>query len=129
MGGFLTPAQMQDAQLSDPLEDNDEDGRVNYLEYAFLYDPAVADGGSDLIVVPGANPAVSYIQRSDTEAPDYTVEFSTNLVSWTNNVAGQPAVTELVGAPVDQGNGSQRMTVHPVDAEPVGFFRLRVEPK
>jgi hypothetical protein len=130
LGGYLSPAQLQDAQLTDPLEDNDHDGRVNYLEYAFRYNPMEPDYASPLafsiktVSEIGDVPTVSFKKRTDTEAPGYAVCFSTNLVSWTRN-----AVVEMEESPFDHGDGSATVRVRPEGLYTHGFFRLRVEPK
>lgn len=125
LGGYLTPAQMQDPVLTDPLRDNDGDGRSNFLEYALRFNPMQADFSAPLdLSFSGQTPRLSYNKRTDTEAPVYSIDFSTNLVDWVNN-----AVVEVEGSPVDHNDGSATVTVQPVEAIPNGFFRLQVEPE
>lgn len=54
----------------------------------------------------------------------YIAEISTNLSEWTNG----PEYLEQVGTPVDNGDGSETVTLRPVhaDTEPV-FFRVRLQ--
>ncbi len=127
LGGFLTPAEMADALRTDPAGDIDGDGRENFIEYACLSDPTATDAGPLMALTAGNFPAVSYLQRTDTEAPEYVVEISSNLAAWAWNTEGQLPVTEEVGLPVDQGNGSAIVTVRPLEPTPSGFFRLRVD--
>jgi hypothetical protein len=117
LGGFYSPAQMGDPQLTDPAADNDADGLANYLEWAFLTDPARAQGIRPLQLsrAPAsggaAYPGISYRYRIDTEAPDYLVEVSHDLATWLGNLTGQPAVTVEAAPPVDNGDGSWTATV------------------
>ena len=117
LGGFYAPAQLRVPGRTDPAGDNDHDGYGNFLEYAFLTDPskpqAVTPVNYTSVTVPGQGdyPAISYRQRFDTEAPQYTVEISVDLVTWHGNVTGQAPVTATVGTPVSNGDGTSTVTV------------------
>lgn len=136
LGGYLTPEQLANATLTDPQGDIDQDGRKNFLEYAFLTNPVIPDPGSPVtagnVSVPGEGtfPALTFLQRTDTDAPRYTVEVSDDLVNWQGNVEGQPAVTVQVGPAIDHGNGSSTVTIR--DLAPLSsgsserFLRVRV---
>ncbi|OYV06524.1 MAG: hypothetical protein CFE26_05850, partial [Verrucomicrobiales bacterium VVV1] len=136
LGGYLTPSQLANATLTDPQGDIDQDGRKNLLEYAFLTNPILPDSGSPVtlsnVVVPGSGtfPALTFLQRTDTEAPRYIVEVSNDLVSWQGNEAGQPAVTVQVGPAIDHGDGSSTVTIRDVAPLAPGsskrFLRVRV---
>jgi hypothetical protein len=84
------------------------------------------------VVVPGSGtfPALTFLQRTDTEAPRYIVEVSNDLVSWQGNVAGQPAVTVQIGSAIDHGDGSSTVTIRDVAPLAPGsskrFLRVRV---
>jgi hypothetical protein len=82
-------------------DDDDADGLTNFEEYAFGLDPT---GGSSV------NPIISQLDKStkkfsytrrDTTLPDptlnYSVWFSTDLVTWTEDTDA----TETVSGPVD----------------------------
>jgi hypothetical protein len=136
LGGYLTPTQLANATLTDPQGDIDQDGRKNFLEYAFLTNPTVPDQSSPVTlgntIVPGEGtfPALTFRQRNDTDAPRYTVEVSGDLVNWQGNVAGQPAVTVQVGPAIDHGDGSSTVTIRDVTplapGTPERFLRIRV---
>ena len=117
LGGFYDPVQLGVPGRNDPAGDNDHDGYCNFLEYAFLTDPskpqAVTPVNCTSVTVPGQGeyPAISYRQRFDTEAPQYTVEISNDLVTWHGNVTGQAPVTATVGSPVSNGDGTYTVTV------------------
>ena len=136
-GGFYTPAEMAQPQMLAPLGDNDRDGLVNFLEYAFRTDPtrpqAVPVSTSAIVTVPGSGefPAVTFRERMETTAPLYAVEVAIDLSGpWKSNIAGQPAVTLPVGAPVDNGDGTWSITARDVTpitpSTPKRFFRIRV---
>lgn len=136
LGGFLTPAQLADPQLTAPNGDIDGDGLENLVEFAFLTDPTAPQSGSPVtlstVTIPGEGsfPAISYLQRNDTEAPDYIVESSTDLSTWESNSEGQAPVTATVGPAVNHGNGTSTVTVrhviHISPEAPERFLRIRV---
>ena len=135
IAGYYTPQEMQDPLLTDPGADNDHDGHSNYLEYAFLTNPAESEAviayRQTTVAVEGEGnfPAISFRQRLDTEAPDYLVEVSENLATWRSNGDGGPAVTASVGLPVANGDGTSTATVRhlaPLASTPL-FFRVRVQ--
>jgi hypothetical protein len=135
LGGFLTPAGLLNAQLTDPHADNDDDGFGNFLEFAFLTNPALAASkpaiGNGSLSIPGEGefPTISFRQRLDTEAPAYSVEVSSDLLAWTDNGEG-PAVTDAVGQGVDNGDGTITVTVRALTpitpANAPCFLRVRV---
>lgn len=135
-GGFYTPAQIAQPATLAPGGDNDGDGLVNFLEYAFRTNPAapnaVAPVVASNVTVPGEGvfPAFTYRQRMETEAPTYLVEVATDIAGpWQSNVPGQPNVTVQVGAPVNNGDGTWSVIarhVQPITpAAPKRFFRVR----
>ncbi|MGI8602795.1 MAG: hypothetical protein ACR2OZ_07315 [Verrucomicrobiales bacterium] len=81
------------AGVTDPTADNDSDGVVNRLEYAFGGDPlqpssGLLPTGAIASVIVGADPAADYLIatiRRPTGISDvtYTPEFSTGLTVWT----------------------------------------------
>ena len=123
--------------LAAPLADLEGDGIPNLLEFAFNGDPL----HSDLSILPkiapmnfadpndGGSikpyPTITFNRRTDALALTYSVEISTNLLNWTNNVeqistipSPVPNMQEVVyrGLSPLRGNGA----VTPV------FLRVRV---
>ena len=136
LGGYLGPVQLTNPALADPHADPDHDGRDNLIEYAFLTNPVVPEAGPPAtlnnVIVPGEGtfPALTFLQRTDTEAPRYTVEVSNDLVNWQGNVSGEPAVTLQAGNAIDHGNGTATVTIRHVIPLSAGsskrFLRVRV---
>ena len=136
MGAYLTPAQLANPLLIEPAGDNDADGTSNYLEYAFLTNPLgrelspSSSGGMIAVPPTGDFPTLSFRKRSDTEAPPYIIEVSDNMLTWSRNPDGGTPVTETVGSPVVNGDGTSTITVRslaPVSpANPRQFLRLAV---
>ena len=133
LGGFLTPNELADPQTTDPLGDMDFDGVINFLEYAFLMDPTqtqpIQPFAYNNVTVPGEGefPAIRYRKRFDTEAPEYHVAVSADLLNWTSNLDG-PAVTVPFGAPLDNGDGTstvtERLLLPAGPANPRRFLRV-----
>lgn len=134
LGGYHTPTELANPQITDPLGDNDSDGFSNYLEFAFLTDPSSAQNiipfTRTTVNVPGQGdfPGISFRQRFDAEAPDYIVQVSPDLATWTSNSEGQENVTVTVGAPVNNGDGTFTTTVRHTQALSTAplFFRVQV---
>ncbi len=131
LGGFLTPTELADPQVTDPLGDFDHDGISNFLEYAFLTNPkqpqTIQPVSYANVNVPGEGdfPAISFRQRFDAEAPQYVVQVSGDLTTWTSNLDGPTAVTEMVGSPVDNGDGTFTTTVRVLAPPAPCFLRVR----
>ena len=135
MGGFYSPAELMDPGLVDPVGDKDGDGYSNFLEYGFLIDPTKPEMtppyGLTMVAVvdEGEFAAIHFRQRLDAEAPNYVVEVSPDLTEWTSNLDG-PQVTEVVGTPIDNGDGTSTVTVRLLTNAsaivPVQFLRLSV---
>lgn len=127
---FFNSTEMENPEVTDPLGDFDHDGILNYLEFAFLMNPSqwqnILPFTYTKVTVPmeGDFPAISFRQRTDSDAPDCLVEISTNLTNWTSNLDGPP-VTEVVGTPVDNSDGTVTTTVRALTAGPRTFFRVR----
>ena len=136
LGGFYDPAALSDPLIVSPDGDNDSDGISNYREYAFGTDPSQADATAPYafhaqsVAELGEFPTFSFRRRFDTEAPDYVVDMSSDLVNWQSNVEGQPEIIIEVNPPVDNGDGSWTVTVRyalPFEsAGPNNFFRLKM---
>ncbi|SHI77526.1 protein of unknown function [Rubritalea squalenifaciens DSM 18772] len=134
MGGYYDPSELQDSEIIDPDGDNDGDGRSNFLENAFLTNPRLPDVfsvlSSPVIINDGAEDfaELSFIRRYDSEAPNYWVEVSEDLVSWVSN-QDSGGVTEEMGSPQSNGNGTWTTTVRhalPESGKEHLFFRVKV---
>ena len=135
LGGFYSPAELLLPQNTDPAGDNDHDGYSNLLEFAFLTNPSKAETIAPVsysrITVPGEGdfPAITFRQRFDTEAPQYTVQVSDDLVAWRSNIPGTPAVTATVGQPIPNSDGTCNITVRALQPLSAGmapdFIRIR----
>ncbi|MFN0130342.1 MAG: lamin tail domain-containing protein [Verrucomicrobiales bacterium] len=113
------------------LGDFDDDGTRNLLEFALASDPAAADPESlphaairpvEVLAETSDFLTLTYRRRRDAPTLTYRVEVSGNAVDWS------PA-TATVGPPVDNGDGTDSITVR--DTQPVGeapprFMRLSV---
>lgn len=135
LGGYLTPAQMLDPRFTAPAGDDDQDGYSNFLEFAFLTNPSKTETTAPVsysrTTIPGQGtfPAITFRRRFDTEAPQYTVQVSSDLINWRSNQPGQPAVTATVGEPFSNGDGTYNVTVRglqPVSTSMASdFIRVR----
>ncbi|MGI9239630.1 MAG: CotH kinase family protein, partial [Verrucomicrobiales bacterium] len=97
---------------SGELDDPDSDGVVNLFEYSGGTDPLNASsvaGPAVGIAAAGADefPTITYTRRRDRTDLSYLVEVSTDLASWDSGVG----FTVQVGAPVNNGDGSETVTV------------------
>ena len=133
LGGHHSPAELLVPQNIDPMADSDGDGHSNFLEFAFLTDPtkpeAILPVSYSRITVPGEGefPAITFRQRFDTEAPEYIVQVSTDLMTWQSNLPSQAPVTASVGPPVPNGDGTSSVTVRslrPVSGSSADFIRI-----
>lgn len=111
--------------------DPDSDSIGNLLEFALGLNPLSTDpisGLPQLHPVTSASatwPAITFRRRKAVPAGvDYLVEETTDLVNW--QTLDLP--THQIGAPVDQGDGTESVTIRGTHAIGVGqsFLRLRV---
>jgi hypothetical protein len=139
MGGYYAPADLTNAATIDPLADNDGDGEMNFMEYAFKTRP---DSATDVQHLRGvlyrtnllgtvvSYAAVMFRERLDTETPSYVVEASNDLRTWRTNQPGQSPETIPVEPAILNMDGTQTVTVRYREAVESGlgpiFLRLRV---
>lgn len=122
-GGFSSwashPAQGLPADKQGPLDDPDGDGLPNLLEYAFGRHPMSSNNGSPASpsVDTQGRAAITFRQirgGSGTPGIDYSadglryaVEVSSDLTTWRSG----PDWVEPAGTPVDNGDGTETVTV------------------
>lgn len=123
----FTQAQALDPLVVGELVDLDDDTLGTLLEYALGLDPEVADtdlGYSSLIASDGGSDylALSFRRQKNTLDITYTVQVSDNLENWS-------PISQVVGTPVDNGDGTETVIVRDALAHPAGnqrFIRLSV---
>ncbi len=123
----FTAAELLNASVSGDTSDFDNDGLNTLLEYALGLDPKAPDaslGYSVTFVQDGGNDYLAMTLRRQTNAIDlsYKVEVDDTLQSWTET-------TTAVGIPVDNGDGTETITIRDVVSfvnGPKRFIRLQV---
>lgn len=108
------PAQAVNEQLVGPEIDSDGDGMNTLFEYAFGTDPNQTDTNLGysvaLMDLEGSSyQTLTYRRRISSLDLDYAVQVSSDLVNWTT-------LNDVVGEPVDQGNGIESVTVRDPEA-------------
>ena len=123
----FTQLEIADPLVTGPTVDLDNDGLNTVLEYGFGREPKsaeTADSYTAAIVNDGGTDYFGMTFRRQKNALDltYLVEVSPDLLTWT-------AATTLVGAPVDNGDGTENVTIRnsvPVSGQSRSFVRLGV---
>lgn len=126
-------ANLLDPNVSNVDVDTDSDGRTDFLEYAFGGDPQAADPGRSPLIgvfpIEGSEFLSLTFSRRQFSPLIYRVWASTDLSSW-EEVAIEP---NLIGSPLDQGDGTERVTVRSglkiagSNADSAGFMKIEVE--
>jgi hypothetical protein len=100
----FTLEELTDPTLSGEAADFDDDGLVNFVEYAFNRDPKVTETNSPMTVTIELNPgdgqnhiAVTYQRRMQPRDVDYAVYISSDLLAWNTG----PAHVEEISATPD----------------------------
>ena len=108
--------------------DNDGDGVVNLLEYAFKANPILADGGNIPSTIIVQDTGINYLAitferlTSPSSGITYTPQASGDLADW----SGVPV---QVGTAVNNGDGTETVTFRDTvatSANPKRFLRVRV---
>ena len=126
----FTSAQLTNSAISGDTAAPAGDGIPNLMKYAFDLNPFVAGAGGLPVAtvqnVSGSNYlAISYTRVLFATDISYTVQVSDDLVTWNSG----PAFTAQLGLPIDNGDGTQTITVQdlvPVDSATKRFIRIRI---
>ncbi len=123
----FTAAERADAAMTGEDIDLDQDSMGTLFEYAFGFEPRVAEqtpgyGVSRLAVEDVEYQAMTYRRQKSSIDLVYVVEASDDLSSW-------EAWSTFVGDPVDHGDGTESVTIRDgesIDGNPRRFMRLVV---
>lgn len=112
---------------AEPDADPDHDGIANSVEFVVGGNPADMSDTDKLPMgaVVGTKLEFTYRLTDDSAYLNPTVEYGSDLISWTTAEGNVGGVT--IGAPTDLGNGVKQIVVAiPMNAEAKRFARLRV---
>ena len=126
----FTSAQLANSAISGDTAAPAGDGIPNLMKYAFDLNPFVAGTGGlpELTVqnVGGSNYlAISYTRVLFVTDISYTVQVSDDLATWNSG----PSFTAQLGPPIDNGDGTQTVTVQdlvPIDSAAKRFIRVQI---
>lgn len=117
----FTAEELLDPAISGPNADPDGDGFANLLEYALGLDPrAAATDGLPEIGVVATDLAYTYTRPVGRSELTYSVQFSTNLTSWTSEGVTHELVSTVDGVETWRGRV-------PLSTGANLFLRVRVE--
>ena len=130
-GSVFSPDELLDPSFSGDLVDPDNDGIVNFLEYAFGGDPKISDQGigpKSLIWEEDTEDylVLSFRKRLGANDIHYFIEYSTDLISW--NLATEVALSDTV----NHGDGSITETYRISKISNSGksqFLRVKIQSK
>ncbi|MBI2514186.1 MAG: immunoglobulin domain-containing protein [Opitutae bacterium] len=116
----FTSDELLDATISGPNADSDGDGFVNLTEYALGADPrADSAANAPQMSATATDWTFTYTRPADRSDIVYTVEYSTNLTTWSS-----VGVTHTL---VSSSNGAETWrATYPVSSAPACFLRLVV---
>lgn len=126
---YVASYGLDPATTGAPTTDPDADGIVNKLEFFLGGDPTMADPGilpaGSYLAAGSGGPALVFEFDRNTAAAgvSYTVEYSSDLTSWTTAVHGVDGIT-LVIVPVDANTDHITATIPSTGAKL--FARLRL---
>ncbi len=123
----FTAAEQADPSISGADADLDLDNLVTLMEFALGLDPRSADRSAALptsaLIDDGGQTYLALSFRRQKKALDltYRAEFSSDLLTWTETAI-------VVGTPVDNGDGTETVTIRsPIAPGTKGFMRLAAE--
>jgi hypothetical protein len=126
----FTSAQLANSAISGDTAAPAGDGIPNLMKYALDLNPFVCGVGglpvATIQSVSGSNYlAISYTRVLFDTDISYTVQVSNDLATWNSG----PSFTAQLGPPLDNGDGTQTITVQdlvPVDSATKRFIRLQI---
>ena len=122
---------MLDPSFSGNLVDPDNDGIVNFLEYAFGGDPKNAEpsiGPESLILEEGGEDYIglNFRKRLGVNDIQYLIEYSNDLVSW--NLANEAVLSDVVNH--DDGSVTETYRISKIgDSGMSHFLRVKIQSK
>lgn len=106
-------------------DDADGDGLANFLEYAFLGNPALASTGSNFPVLSidpdNGSPKLQFTRVDALGDAAFSYEISTDLTTWTTVVEG----SEFSKTVTDHGDGTETVDITFLNNDPK-FLRVVV---
>lgn len=116
----FAPSEIANPALSGPTADFDKDGVPNLVEYALGLNPKTASAtGTPVLSLESGNWTLTYTRPTNRADVTYTVQFSTNLTSW--------SATGVTHALVSSANGVETWrATYPLSSAPNCFLRLMV---
>ena len=125
---FYSVAELSDATVSGPDADSDGDSKSTLMEYALNTNPIVSETSNtpDIFIVEDAGErymAMRYVRQAKAVDLTYRVQVGDDLSEWED-------VTEMVGLPVDNGDGTELVVFRDTEAflsSRKRFFRLFIK--
>ena len=130
-GSVFSPDELLDPSFSGNLVDPDNDGIVNFLEYAFGGDPKNAEpsiGPESLILEEGGEDYIglNFRKRLGVNDIQYLIEYSNDLVSW--NLANEAVLSDVVNH--DDGSVTETYRISKIgDSGMSHFLRVKIQSK
>jgi hypothetical protein len=116
----FTQAELDDPSISGLHADPDNDGILNFAEYALDLDPKT---NSHFEVTPAPNSGFTYRRRPNAQGVSFVVQYCTSLgEGWTTL---QPEDYSLQTA--QNSDGSEQVTVNPTQTDTNAFLRLQIK--
>ena len=125
---LYSAAELSDATVSGPDADSDGDSKSTLMEYALNTNPIVSETSNtpDIFIVEDAGErymAMRYVRQAKAVDLTYRVQVGDDLSEWED-------VTEMVGLPVDNGDGTELVVFRDTEAflsSRKRFFRLFIK--
>lgn len=122
----FTTSEQANTAISGPLADPDGDGVPNVLEYALALDPMTASAaGQPKVTRNNGVLNLTYVRRMDVSDLNYTVEVSSDLITWQS---GSSYTREVSATALDRIREQVVVAdLTPLSTVTTRFIRLRVQ--